>query len=84
MKKLTLTIIVLFAGAVFGQILKSQNSKFQGIDEYIQEQMQTNHVPGLSAAIIVGDSVVWYNSYTSFRFRLKTHGMVLTVSRPGC
>lgn len=63
MKFFLLSTIVLIASAVFGLNLKSQNSIFLNIDEFIQEQMQNNHVPGLSAAIIVGDSIVWYNSY---------------------
>ena len=63
MKKLTLSIIVLFAGTIFGLNLNSQNSNLQDIDAYVQQQMEINHVPGLSAAIIVGDSVVWHNCY---------------------
>jgi len=63
MKKFTLSIIVLFAGAIFGLNLESQNGDLLNIDEFVQQQMELNHVPGLSAAIIAGDSVVWYNSY---------------------
>lgn len=63
MKNFILSTIVLIASALFGLNLKSQNSILLNIDEFIQEQMQNNHVPGLSAAIIVGDSIVWYNSY---------------------
>jgi len=34
-----------------------------GIDEFILEQMEINHVPGLSACIIIEDSVYWSNNY---------------------
>lgn len=60
MKKLTLSIIVLMAGVIISQ---SQNSNLANIDEFITEQMEMNHVPGLSAVIIKGDSVIWNNNY---------------------
>jgi len=63
MKKLTLSIIVLFAGAIFVLNLHSQNSNLQDIDAFIQQQMEINHVPGLSAAIIIGDELLWHNCY---------------------
>jgi CubicO group peptidase (beta-lactamase class C family) len=63
MKKFTLSIIVLVAGLSISINLKSQNSNLANIDEFILEKMGTFHVPGLSAVIIKGDSVVWNNNY---------------------
>jgi CubicO group peptidase (beta-lactamase class C family) len=63
MKKIKLSLLVLFANAIFGLNLTSQNSKLLGIDTFILDQMESHHVPGLSAAIVVGDSVVWHNCY---------------------
>ena len=33
------------------------------IDEYILNEMEKNHIPGLSAAIVINDTVMWRNSY---------------------
>ncbi|MDB4303940.1 serine hydrolase, partial [Desulfosarcina sp.] len=42
---------------------KSQNSNLANIDEFILEQMEVFHVPGLSVVIIKGNSIVWNNNY---------------------
>ncbi len=63
MKKFTLSIIILVAGLFISQNLSSQNSSLANIDEFILANMSTFHVPGLSAVIIKGDSVVWNNNY---------------------
>ena len=36
---------------------------FNEIDEYIQNEMQKNHIPGLSASIVIKEEVVWQNTY---------------------
>lgn len=33
------------------------------IDDYIINEMQTKHIPGLSASIVIGEEVVWQNAY---------------------
>ena len=33
------------------------------IEDYIIERMQTNHIPGLTACIVVGDEIVWTFAY---------------------
>jgi CubicO group peptidase (beta-lactamase class C family) len=63
MKKLTLSIIVLVVGLSISINLSSQNSSLANIDEFILANMSTFHVPGLSAVIIKGDTVVWNNNY---------------------
>ena len=42
---------------------QNQSSVLANLDEFILEKMETFHVPGLSASIIIGDSVVWNNNY---------------------
>jgi len=66
MKQFTNTLfaaLFILVLSVNGQEVLGQKEELNEVDEFIQEQMQNNHVPGLSAAIIVGDSIVWYNSY---------------------
>ena len=33
------------------------------LDEFITEQMDIHHIPGLSASIVLGDSIVWGNNF---------------------
>jgi CubicO group peptidase (beta-lactamase class C family) len=66
MKKLTLALFVFgfsLTLSVTGQSISSQKKDLSGIDEFIIEQMEIFHVPGLSACIIIGDSVVWNSNY---------------------
>lgn len=64
MKKLTLiTAIILTTSILLSINLKSQNNSLSGIDEFILGEMESYHVPGLSAVIIKGDSVIWNNNY---------------------
>lgn len=64
MKKITLSIIAIaLLHIAFVQSIQSQSANCSEIDEFILEQMENFHVPGLSACIIIGDSVVWNNSY---------------------
>lgn len=66
MKKLTLTLFVFILSLTIsstGQSISTQKEVFYGIDEFIIEQMEIFHVPGLSACIIIGDSIVWNNNY---------------------
>ncbi len=63
MKKLTLSIVILTVAIFICSNVKSQNSNLANLDEFIINNMENFHVPGLSACIIKGDSVVWYNNY---------------------
>ena len=64
MKKLTLITAIIFTVGIFTSLnLKSQNSNLANIDDFILEQMEVFHAPGLSACIIKGDSVVWNSNY---------------------
>lgn len=64
MKKITFSalafVLVFFA---FAQTIRAQSQYRSEIDEFILEQMELFHVPGLSACLVIGDSVVWNNSY---------------------
>jgi len=66
MKKL---IFLLHAGFLLliltanGQGTYNNRNPLNEIDEFIIEQMEIFHVPGLSACIVIGDSVVWNNNY---------------------
>ncbi|HZM01265.1 MAG TPA: serine hydrolase domain-containing protein, partial [Planctomycetota bacterium] len=42
------------------------------LDEAIQTYMQTGHIPGVAAAIIKGDQVVWAKGYGTANFELGT------------
>jgi len=33
------------------------------IDEYILDEMESKHIPGLSASIAIGDSIIWKGAY---------------------
>jgi len=50
---------------VLGDSQKNINSTydFNEIDEYILNVMQTNHIPGLSASIVIEEEVLWQNAY---------------------
>ena len=66
MKKLNLISFLFVFGltlSVTGQSILSQKKVLSEIDEFILEQMGIFHVPGLSACIVVGDSVAWHNNY---------------------
>ncbi len=66
MKKLNLISFLFVFGltlSVTGQSISSQKKVLSEIDEFILEQMGIFHVPGLSACIVVGDSVAWHNNY---------------------
>jgi len=58
MKKLTLIILLasVFQFSAFSQGVSD-------LDEFILEQMDIHHVPGLSACIIIEDSIYWNNNY---------------------
>lgn len=43
--------------------VQSQNAQYPELNEYILEQMDLHHTPGLSACMIVGDSIVWNSNY---------------------
>ena len=66
MKKITLTLfaaLFFLMQSVNGQGINSQKEVLDEIDEFILEQMEILHVPGLSACIVIGDSVAWHNNY---------------------
>jgi CubicO group peptidase (beta-lactamase class C family) len=47
----------------FSQKFICSTNTIDGIDDYIIKEMQTNHIPGLSASIVIDEEVVWQNSY---------------------
>lgn len=57
MKKLS---VFLFAAMLLNIALPQERSD---LDEFILEQMEIRHVPGLSAVIIIDDSVYWNGNY---------------------
>ena len=64
MKKLTfITVIFLTVGIFTSLNIKSQNSNLANIDQFILDQMETYHKPGIAACIIKGDSVVWRGNF---------------------
>jgi len=66
MKKIIYTLsaaLLLLMLTANGQGSFDQRSPQDEIDEFIVEQMEIFHVPGLSACIVIGDSVVWHNNY---------------------
>jgi len=70
MKKI---IIIFFVGSIiflnsfaingFSQKFIFSTNNSDEIDDYIINEMQTNHIPGLSASIVIDEEVVWQNSY---------------------
>lgn len=62
MKNLILSIAAICT-IVSSSIGQTGGSNLANIDEFILAKMGTFHVPGLSAVIIKGDSVVWNNNY---------------------
>ena len=66
MKKISYSMVaalLLLMLTANGQGSFDQKSPQDEIDEFILEQMEIFHVPGLSACIVIGDSVVWNNNY---------------------
>ena len=63
MKKLTLSIIGFIAGISISLNAIGQAYNITDMDEFILEQMEIFHVPGLSAVIVKGDSVVWNSNF---------------------
>ena len=70
MNKIIIFVIVgsiLFLNSinVFGisQKIICSTKNFDEIDDYILNEMQTKHIPGLSASIVIGEEVVWQNAY---------------------
>ena len=64
MKKITFSLITItLLHIVFVQSIQSQSLNRSEIDEFILQQMDVFHVPGLSACIVIGDSVVWNKNY---------------------
>ena len=62
MKKITLISIAIIFGFMsngYGQ----STSSLANIDQYILDQMEMTHKPGLAACIIKGDSVVWRGNF---------------------
>ena len=59
------SILFLNSFTVYGFFQKSifSPNNIEGINDYILNEMQTNHIPGLSASIVIDEEVVWQNSY---------------------
>ena len=45
------------------QYFLSSTNELDEIDDYIFNEMQTKHIPGLSASIVIDEDVVWQNAY---------------------
>jgi CubicO group peptidase (beta-lactamase class C family) len=58
-------ILLLNTNVVFGNYKINNNPliNFNDIDDYILNDMEINHIPGLSASIVINDTVMWKNSY---------------------
>lgn len=66
MKKITLSFLIsllLLVNSVSGQIPAPSDDRYSAIDDFILEQMENFHLPGLSACIILDSSVAWHNHY---------------------
>ncbi len=70
MKKITLiaalflvTFVLLIGITSYSQNSPTKSKELANLDEFILEQMEISNVPGMSACIIVGDSLVWDNNY---------------------
>jgi len=64
MKKITIHLIAFVCiFCACGQLIQSQTINREEIDEFIMDKMEIYHVPGLSACIIIGDSIAWNNNY---------------------
>ena len=48
---------------VTSQIISYANNGVDTVDDFILNEMQTKHIPGLSASIVIDDAVVWQNAY---------------------
>jgi CubicO group peptidase (beta-lactamase class C family) len=59
------SILILNSITVFGISQKyiCSTNNFDEIDDYILNEMQTKHIPGLSASIVIDEEVVWQNAY---------------------
>jgi CubicO group peptidase (beta-lactamase class C family) len=60
MKKITTLLFIFLYAIVQGQ---NNTREWPELNVYIQQQMQVFNVPGLSATIIVGDSLVWKSHF---------------------
>ncbi|MFO7614926.1 MAG: serine hydrolase [Bacteroidales bacterium] len=66
MKKIVITILAFSLGFAFvlkGQLKTTGSWTYEDLDDFIVQLMTDSHIPGLSACIILGDSVVWNNNY---------------------
>lgn len=59
------SLILLNSITVFGSCQRINNStkNITEIDDFIVNEMQIKHIPGLSASIVIDDTVVWQNVY---------------------
>ncbi|MBT5426089.1 MAG: serine hydrolase [Bacteroidetes bacterium] len=64
-----ISLIIILTSSIYGQshvsLKQSQNKSISisQIDRYINTIMETNHISGLAANIVVGDELVWKSSY---------------------
>lgn len=70
MKKILPSIIICFllivnSTPVFSHMLKEKYSStnIDDLDDFIINKMQTTHLPGLSASIVIDDIVMWQKAY---------------------
>ena len=58
-----LSIILSVGQVAYSQPKNSFTKDLVNLNEFIVEQMEVSHIPGLSACIILRDSVVWENNF---------------------
>jgi CubicO group peptidase (beta-lactamase class C family) len=80
MSKITIFIVLgllisLNTITVFGnpQTVSYLNINIETVDDFIQNEMQTKHIPGLSAAIVIDDDIVWKNAYGYANIQKNKH-----------
>ncbi|WP_173021583.1 serine hydrolase [Lewinella sp. W8] len=61
MKKLILTNFIFFIGLT--NLLLGQDQSLDSLNDFINNQAERFHVPGIAACVIKGDSIVWHNGY---------------------
>ncbi len=62
MKTLISILLIIF-------ITTSVKSQYNEIDQFIEDEMQTRHIPGLSACMIKGQQVVWSGAFGMANFQ---------------
>jgi CubicO group peptidase (beta-lactamase class C family) len=58
-------LLVVYSSVVFGnvQLVKRSTRTVDDIDDFILNEMENRHIPGLSASVVIDETVVWQNAY---------------------